>query len=49
MIDFINWLLSVIAALIIGAAGHSIYLHEKERHGWKFPWDHDEDPPQDPE
>jgi len=24
-------------------AFHSILLHEKKRHSWRFPWDHDED------
>ena len=27
----------------LGLAAHSLYLHEKKRHGWKFPWDHNEE------
>lgn len=43
MIDLLNFIIGVIAAGILGAAAHSIYLHEKKRHGWKFPWDHKEE------
>jgi len=43
MIDLINWIVGVICAFIIGMAFHSILLHEKKRHDWHFPWDHDED------
>lgn len=30
----------MVAAFIIGLAFHSVYLHEKARHGWRHPWDH---------
>ena len=43
MIDLVNFVVAVIAAFILGLATHSTYLHEKERRGWRFPWDHDED------
>lgn len=43
MIDWFNYLVAFVCAFILGVATHSIYLHEKERHGWRFPWDHDED------
>ena len=43
MIDLINFIAAVVCAFIIGLATHSVYLHEKKRHGWHFPWDHDEE------
>ena len=42
MIDLWNFIISVIVAFILGLATHSIFLHEKARQGWKFPWDHKE-------
>lgn len=43
LIDLINFVVGCLASFALGLAAHSIYLHEKKRHGWKFPWDHDED------
>ena len=43
MIDFINLIVTGIAMFIVGLAAHSSYLHAKEKYGWKFPWDHDEE------
>jgi len=42
LIDLINFIVGCGACFVLGLAAHSIYLHEKERHSWKFPWDHDE-------
>ena len=42
MIDLINFVVAVVCAFVLGLSTHSVYLHEKKRHGWKFPWDHDE-------
>lgn len=43
MIDLINFVVGVVASFILGLSAHSIYLHEKKRQGWVFPWDHDEE------
>jgi hypothetical protein len=43
LIDLINFVVGCLASFALGLAAHSIYLHEKKRHGWKFPWDHNED------
>lgn len=43
MIDFFNFVVGVLCAFILGLATHSIYLHEKHRRGWRFPWDHNEE------
>ena len=43
MIDLINFVVMAVVMFIAGLASHSIYLHEKERHGWEFPWDHDKE------
>ena len=43
MIDFINLIVGCILTFILGLVFHSSYLHAKEKYGWKFPWDHDED------
>ena len=43
MIDWWNYIVGVVCAFILGLVTHSIYLHEKRRHGWRFPWDHDEE------
>ena len=43
MIDLVNYIVAVICAFILGIATHSILLHEKERHGWRFPWNHEEE------
>ena len=37
------WWLGSVACFVLGLAAHSILLHEKERQGWRFPWDHDEE------
>jgi hypothetical protein len=42
MIDLINFIVGCICSFILGLAAHSIYLHEKKRHGWRLPWDHEE-------
>ena len=44
MIDLLNFIIAVVFAFGLGAASHSILLHEKERHGWRFPWDNEEGP-----
>jgi len=43
LIDLVNFIVGCLASFALGLAAHSIYLHEKKRHGWKFPWDHKED------
>lgn len=40
MIDLLNFLVGVTCAFVLGLASHSVYLHEKARRGWVFPWDH---------
>ena len=42
MIDLVNFVVGCVACFVLGLAAHSILLHEKERQGWRFPWDHDE-------
>jgi hypothetical protein len=42
MIDLINLIVGCFASFILGLCAHSVLLHKKKRHGWKFPWDHDE-------
>ena len=42
MIDLLNFVVGCVASFVVGLAAHSILLHEKERHGWRFPWDHNE-------
>jgi len=32
MIDFVNFVVGVVCAFILGLATHSTYLHEKRRH-----------------
>lgn len=43
LIDLVNFIVGCVASFVLGLAAHSIYLHEKERRGWRFPWDHGED------
>ena len=43
LIDLVNFVVGCLASFVVGLAAHSILLHEKERHGWRFPWDHDEE------
>ena len=43
LIDLVNFVVGCVACFVVGLAAHSILLHEKERHGWHFPWDHDEE------
>ena len=42
MIDLCNFVVAALCAFILGLCSHSMLLHEMERHGWKFPWDHEE-------
>ena len=43
MIDLVNFVVGCVDSFVVGLAAHSILLHEKERHGLHFPWDHDEE------
>jgi len=43
VIELINYIVAVLCSFILGVASHSVFLHEKERHGWSFPWDHDDE------
>lgn len=43
MIDLLNFVVGVICAFVLGLASHSVYLHQKEKYDWHFPWDHDEE------
>ncbi|WNZ28474.1 MAG: hypothetical protein IAX21_07335 [Candidatus Bathyarchaeota archaeon] len=43
MIDLINFVVGCLASFFLGLAAHSLYLHEKKRHGWTFVWDHNEE------
>ena len=43
MIDMANFVIAALCAFILGLCSHSMLLHEMERHGWKFPWNHEEE------
>ena len=49
MIDLVNLIVGCVCAFILGMTSHSVLLHEKKRHGWRFPWDHDEGEKKDDE
>ena len=34
---------AAVSAFIIGMAFHSVFLHEKACHSWRFLWNHDEE------
>jgi len=42
MIDLFNFIVGCVCCFVLGLASHSILMHEKKRHCWRFPWDHDE-------
>jgi hypothetical protein len=33
---------AALSAFAVGLALHSVYLHERLRHRWRLPWDHEE-------
>ena len=42
MEEWLNFIVGLICAFILGLASHSVYLHELKRHKWNLPWNHDE-------